>query len=97
MKTAKKLHLVLKAEYFDEIEAGTKVEEFRRFNEYWIGRLVDPAAPSLLDGRKYDGIVLHRGYTARVLERPWKGFEIKKVKHKHFGPRAKTVFAIRVN
>lgn len=34
-----KLVLPLKAEYFDAIRDGTKTEEYRLANDYWIKRL----------------------------------------------------------
>jgi ASC-1-like (ASCH) protein len=30
-----KLHLHLKAKYFDEIKAGIKTEEYRLYNDHW--------------------------------------------------------------
>ncbi|CAM4081038.1 ASCH domain-containing protein [Bordetella tumbae] len=50
------LHLALKGEYFDQIKAGTKTEEYRLFNPYWCRRL---------EGRSYGHIVLTKGYPTR--------------------------------
>lgn len=47
------LTLPLKGEYFDQIKAGTKPEEFRLVTPYWRRRL---------DGRTYDPIELTRGF-----------------------------------
>ncbi|MGZ2374911.1 hypothetical protein ACVI3U_002814 [Sinorhizobium medicae] len=53
-----KLHLSLKAEYFDAIAAGTKTEEFRLVSDYWTKRLHDrTGAP-----RVFSEIVLTWGY-----------------------------------
>lgn len=36
----KTLHLTLKKQYFDEILAGVKTEEYREVKSYWINRLL---------------------------------------------------------
>ena len=48
------LHLVLKYEWYDMIEAGVKKEEYRDLSEYWRNRL---------SGKKYDAVRFQRGYT----------------------------------
>lgn len=87
-----KLTLPLKAEYFDQIKAGTKPEEFRLDTEYWRKRL---------EGRSYDSIVLTKGYPSkddaeRRLELPWRGFRKATITHPHFGSEPVEVFAIDV-
>lgn len=87
------LHLHLRGEYFDAILAGEKVEEFRLATPYWRRRL---------EGRRYDGICLMRGYPksgdcARHLHRPWKGVTVKAITHPHFGKISVEVYAIKVN
>jgi hypothetical protein len=87
------LHLNLKAEYFDQIKAGEKREEFRLCTPFWTKRLI---------GTQYDNILVKRGYpknddTNRVIERPWLGFAVKMITHPHFGPEPVQVFAITVN
>ncbi len=89
----KTLHLPLKGEYFDQIKDGTKTEEYRLCSSFWMKRLWN---------QSFDKIVLTRGYpkksdTSRRLELPWRGYEIKKITHPHFGPDPVNVFAIRVN
>lgn len=86
------LHLPLKGEYFDQIKAGTKPEEFRLANDYWRKRLV---------GRTYDRIELTRGYpkrgdAARRLVLPWRGYRLTTITHPHFGDQPVEVFAINV-
>ena len=87
------LILPLKAEYFDAIRDGSKLEEYRLENDYWTKRLV---------GRTYDGIVLTKGYPKsddheRRLRKPWRGFVGKTITHPHFGPEPVSVFAIDVS
>lgn len=95
----KLLRLPLKEEYFRAIESGEKTEEFRLFNRYWRKRLID-----LEDGspNHFDGIVLTLGYPkaddlSKRIERPWHGFEIKRITHPLFGKLPVRVFAIKVN
>lgn len=88
-----KLHLNLKGEYFDKIQWGAKLHEYRLYNEYWKKRL---------ENREYDGVLVKRGYPKRgdkskILERPWLGYEVMTITHKHFGKDPVKVFAIRVN
>lgn len=88
----KALHLSLKREYFEAIQAGTKLEEYRRCTPFWRKRLED---------RLYDQIVLTLGYPARDdharrLVLPWRGYTIKTITHPHFGPDPVQVFAIDV-
>lgn len=87
------LHLPLKGEYFDQIKAGTKPEEFRLANDYWRKRLV---------GRTYDRIELTRGYPKRDdadrrLALPWRGYRLTTITHPHFGDQPVEVFAINVS
>lgn len=86
------LTLPLNGVYFDQIKAGTKVEEFRLRTPFWTKRLA---------GRSYDRIVLTRGYPARDdyerrLFLPWRGLRETTITHPHFGPDPVEVFAIRV-
>ena len=88
-----RLHLNLKAEYFDQIKSGVKLHEFRLQTDYWARRLM---------GRSFDGIVLKKGYpksgdASRTLERPWVGFTKTRITHPHFGADPVLVFAIKVN
>lgn len=88
------LVLPLKREYFEQIKAGTKTEEYRLCNEYWQKRLYSPFG-------SYDRIILTLGYPhrddhERRLIRPWRGFTIKTITHPHFGPDPVHVYAIDV-
>lgn len=49
------LILPVKREYFEQIKAGTKPEEFRLCTPYWAKRL---------EGRAYDRVVVTLGYPA---------------------------------
>lgn len=91
-KPPRRLILPLKAEYFDAIQAGTKLEEYRLVNDYWRKRL---------EGREHDMIELTKGYpkrddAGRRLVLPWRGYTIKTIVHPHFDNVPVEVFAINV-
>lgn len=80
--------------YFDQIAAGTKSEEYRLVTPFWVKRI---------EGRRYDRVVLTRGYPKgggvegiTRLERPWGGYVRRVLTHPHFGPDPVEVFAINV-
>jgi hypothetical protein len=86
------LFLPLKGEYFDQIKAGTKLEEYRLCTPFWKRRL---------EGKQFAGIVLTKGYPrrdddARRLVLPWRGYQIKTITHPHFGNKPVQVYAIDV-
>ena len=51
-----KVHLILKHRWYDMIESGEKLIEYRDATEFYRKRLF---------GKKY--VVLHRGYTSTVI------------------------------
>lgn len=89
----KSLTLNLRGIYFDQIKSGEKKFEYREVTPYWEKRLID---------QQFDKIIIKRGYpkngdTEKIIERPWAGFHITRIRHEHFGYRNVTVFAIAVN
>lgn len=87
-----KLTLPLNGVYFDQIKAGTKLEEYRLATPFWSKRLV---------GRSYEAVVLTRGYpkaddSERRLTLPWRGYRMMTITHPHFGDDPVDVFAIWV-
>ena len=88
----KALILNLKGEYFDQIKAGEKTEEYRLVKPYWTNRL---------EGKEYDKVIVLRGYppagaVKRRLDFPWRGYEIKTIVHPHFGNEPVKVYAIEL-
>lgn len=86
------LTIPLKGEYFDQIKAGTKAEEYRLCTLYWKKRLT---------GRHYDRLILTRGYpkrteTERRMVLPWRGATIRTITHQHFGADPVAVYVIDV-
>lgn len=87
------LTLPLKAEYFDAIEDGSKLEEYRLTTPFWRKRI---------EGKNFDRVILTRGYpkaedTARRIARPWVGYRVATITHPHFGGEPVEVFAINVS
>ena len=86
------LHLNVKKEYFDEFVNGKKSFEYRLVNRYWINRLLKV---------NYDFIHYKCGYpknddVSKIRVIPYRGYEIQKIKHKHFGDQFVKVFSIRL-
>lgn len=63
MKNPKQLYLVLKKQYFNEILAGTKKEEYRGFTDHFINRLCEVDEDGqILDTKKYETVKFQMGY-----------------------------------
>lgn len=87
------LHLPLKAEYFNAIKSGEKLEEYRLVTPYWAKRLA---------GKTFDTIVLTLGYPKNTADErrlvvPFQGWRIKTITHPHFGVKPVEVYAIDVS
>lgn len=85
------LRLPVKREYFNQIKAGTKTEEYRIVKEYWGKRIV----------KLYDEVWITLGYpssneTDKIIKFKWTGYEIKKITHKEFGNKEVEVYAIKL-
>lgn len=91
-----KLHLHVRSEYFAQIKAGKKREEYRLHKAVWVSRLVEfPSGKA----REFDGIVIYNAYrpgSDNRIEFPWRGWTLKGITHPHFGPDEVTVFAIKL-
>lgn len=66
-KETKQLYLVLKKQYFNEIMAGTKTEEYRDFTDFFINKLcmVDDEG-EITDFKKYDTVKFQMGYNKQA-------------------------------
>lgn len=90
-KMKRVLRLPVKAEYFEQIKAGTKIEEYRIIKDYWSKRLI----------KEYDEVWVTLGYpssdeTDKIIKFKWTGYEIKKITHKEFGNKEVDVYAIQL-
>ena len=88
----KTLTLNLKREYFEQIKSGIKTEEYRACTPYWSKRL---------EGKTFDKIVIKLGYPKnseieKILEFKYLGYDIKTIKHKHFGDDSVKVYSIKL-
>lgn len=93
----KVLILNLNGEYFDEIKRGVKPFEYREYKPHWVKKLID---------KHYDLVSFRRGYPktnsekevidkSKVIDLPYRGYELQTITHKHFGNKPIKVFAIR--
>lgn len=86
------LILNLKREYFEQIKSGIKTEEYRLYTPYWQKRL---------ENKNYDKVIIKLGYPkncelGKILEFKYLGYEIKTIKHKHFGTNPVKVYSIKL-
>ena len=58
------LDLPLKAKWYDMIESGEKLEEYREYKGYWIKRLIDEET---LRVKPYTHVRFRYGYTKRTM------------------------------
>ena len=84
------LHLHLRFEYFDDVAAGRKPQEYRDAAKW----------KKKLDSKKYEWIRLYRGFEKvandTILDIPYRGYELETIVHPHFGNIPKLVCAIHV-
>ena len=81
--------------YFDAIVAGTKVEEYRKRDDYNSKRLA---------GKTFQTVRIVMGYPgnsdlgpANCIEFPWNGYTEKLIQNNLFGAEPIPVFAIRLS
>ena len=87
------LQLAVNGEYFDQMKSGEKTEGYRLVTTFWSKRIL---------ARKYDRLIITRGYPKRDdmrkrIDIPYQGYEVKVITHPHFGPEPVKVFAIKVD
>ena len=83
------LFLILKGQYFREIEAGTKTSEFRLMTEYWLNRLTS---------KEWTHVVFQLGYSkdAPRIEKEIVDIKIVTIEHEFFGGHPVDVFEIEL-
>lgn len=79
------LLIVLKRVYFNQIQSGEKLEEYREVKPYWEKRLQ----------KEYKTITFQDGYSTRRITADYDGYYIKTIQHEHFGNEPVRVFAIK--
>ncbi|MEN0115380.1 MAG: ASCH domain-containing protein [Agrobacterium cavarae] len=94
-----RLQLAVKEQYFNEMKAGTKTEEYRKATEYWENRLFKRGT---VEPNEFDCVVITQGYPKggdpeKTLVFEFRGWKRKTITHPHFGPDPVEVFAIDVS
>lgn len=89
---SKNITFNLKKEYFDQIKSGEKKFEYRLITDYWRKRL---------ENKDYNLLIFKLGYPSnvektKIIIMKYNGYEIQKIKHKHFGENEVEVFAIKI-
>lgn len=85
----KDLFLILKTQYFREIEAGTKTSEYRLLTEYWLKRLTS---------KQWQFVTFQLGYEREAprLRKRILSIEIVTIEHEFFGGQPVDVFEIKI-
>jgi hypothetical protein len=83
----KDLFLILKTQYFNEIQAGTKTSEFRLLTEYWLNRL----------SQDWKYVTFQLGYAkdAPRIRKKITDISIVTIEHEFFGGNPIDVFEIK--
>ncbi|MBR1773907.1 MAG: hypothetical protein IJ759_00105 [Bacteroidales bacterium] len=105
----KRLHLVLKKQWFDMIASGEKTEEYRNCTEYWAKRVgyelrlmeevIYENKYELVPTKKsksFDCVCFHCGYTNITETRQFKGIRIGTGKQKWGAEKGKVYFVIKL-
>lgn len=84
-----KLFMTIKKQYFIEILAGTKTEDFRIVKPYLVSKLV---------GKEYSHIIFKNGYSRNSprLEAEYIGYEVRNIRHEFFGNEDVSVFVLKL-
>lgn len=84
----KDLFLILKTQYFREIEAGTKTSEYRLLTDYWLKRL----------SQDWQFVTFQLGYEKEAprLRKRILSIEIVTIEHEFFGGQPVEVFEIKI-
>ena len=85
----KDLFLILKTQYFNEIESGIKTSEYRLLTEYWLKRLTS---------QEWETVTFQLGYAkdARRIQKKIVGIDIVTIEHEFFGNQPVDVFEIKI-
>lgn len=109
INSLKKLHLVLKGEWFDMIEKEIKTDEYRSLTKFWANRLTSNIMCDEIEGKlfnisvqhlkfkEFDVVEFQHGYskTARRMIVEFKGFDLGTGKPK-WGGSSEVVFIIKL-
>lgn len=85
------LHLTLKKKWYDMIDSGEKLEEYRDITSYWRSRLLENRYP-----RRYTHVLFRCGYTSKTMMFRYDGLHVGYGKAQWGAPPYKEVFVIRL-
>lgn len=89
------LHLPLKRKWYDMIERGEKLEEYREINAYWLPRLVN-LRESLNSFKPFTHARFRLGYTKRTMLREIESISVGYGKPEWGAPTDRRVYIIRL-
>ena len=89
----KVLDLPLKAKWYEMIECGEKLEEYREIKPYWCNRLL---GASRTIGRQYTHVRFRYGYTRKTMTFEIKDIVIGEGKPEWGAERGKKYFVIKL-
>ena len=80
------LFLILKKEYFIQIQEGTKTVEYREATPYWMNRF----------NKKYDTVTFQLGYSKNAprIDKEIEKVELEEITHPFFGEKTVDVIAV---
>lgn len=86
---AKDLFLILKTQYFKEIQCGKKTSEYRELSDYWLKRLTS---------QDWRHVTFQLGYSKNAprIRRRILAIECTTITHPFFGNKPKDVFEIKL-
>ena len=87
------LDLPLKAKWYDMIDSGDKLEEYREYKDYWRKRLIDEETLRL---KPYTHVRFRYGYTKRTMLFEIAGITVGMGLPKWGAPTYREVFIIKL-
>lgn len=89
------LHLPLKQQWYEKIERGEKLEEYREINGYWMPRLVD-LSKSINSFKPFTHALFRLGYTKRTMLREIESISVGYGKPEWGAPTDRRVYIIKL-
>ena len=88
------LHLPLKKQWYDMIERGEKLEEYRDINAYWLPRLVD-LSKRVNTFKPFTHVRFRYGYTKRTMLREIESISVGYGRPEWGAPSDRRVYIIK--
>lgn len=91
----KTLHLILRGKWYDMIDRGEKIEEYRGIKQYWMKRLIEDIDEDE-EGDTCCHVCFHRGYTTITMTFRVKEIGVGKGRPEWGAPADRDVFIIKL-